>query len=261
MKNLKTVTMFVFVCAFAVHVYAGKPGGGGCADVPISWVFEATTTSNLPSAITDDGTGVYKPGNGINSVIHFGKDCNGSKDATLGFSRSSRRTLSMNFPAAIAGSITEDLPPDFAGNGPIDTKPFLLIYNLIGYPEFKTGATTWYTKFMANYITGPDGKDYILAFQPFDCPIGSIPCVDSPTPDGSPSSNQNNPVPAAWVKVNYIPASGGTLDQWIVEGEFTYDGDPNVQRGTLLSSGVHKGQYSMPFRIRITALALLPALP
>ncbi len=258
---MKKVAMVVIVCAFAGNVYAGKPGGGGCADVPISWVFEATTTSELPSAITDDGKGAYKPGNGVNSVIHFGKDCNGSKDATLALGRRSSRTLSMNFPAAIAGSIIEDLPPDFAGDDPIATQPFLLIYNLIGYPEVKTGATTWYTKFMANYIKGPDGLDYILAFQPFDCPIGLIPCVDSPTPDGDPSSNQNAPVSAAWVKVNYIPASGGTLDQWIVEGEFTYDGDPIVQRGTLLSSGVHRGQYSMPFRIRITALAPLPALP
>ena len=141
-EPMKTVTMFVFVCAFAVNLYAGKPGGGGggCADVPISWVFEATTTSELPSAITDDGKGAYKPGNGISSIIHFGRDCNGSKDATLGLSKTSKRTLSMNFPAAIAGSITEDLPPDFAGNGPITTKPFLLIYNLIGYPEVKTGA-------------------------------------------------------------------------------------------------------------------------
>ena len=253
MKRLFIVSVMFF--ALSAPAFAGKPGG--CPDVPIVWTFESTTTSNVPSAINGDGKGGYRQGaDGVfNSVIHFNSDCNGSRDATLGLSRS-KRNVSVQFSGipetdAIGGPF-----PGFNGTT-ITAQPFFNIVNVTGY-GYPVGST-FYTKMGFGFKTS-DRTAYDVTFLPFDgspCPFTDGICVDSITPDiGSP--DQNSPIPAAWVRVTHLPASGTTPDQWIVEGEITEADTQVIQRATLLSGSVHRGQFSMPFRIRLTALAPLP---
>ena len=257
---MKTFVMCLLILAFASFAHAVKPGT--CTDVPISWYFEPVTTNDLPAAIYNDDRGVYREGvDGVfNSKIHY---CGyGSHDATLGLNRSKVRTLNIRF-SLISGTDIDGQLPSFAGQT-ISSKPFLNIRNITAF-GYNVG-TTYYTKMTMGYIKDPVQRnvEYGLAFLPYDwqCPIG-LSCVDSPTSDTA-DAKQNDPVPAAWVKVTYMPRdlgqqwSSSNTDQWIVEGEFTTATDPEIQRGTLLSAGVHMGQYSMPFRIRITALAPLP---
>jgi hypothetical protein len=79
----------------------------------------------------------------------------------------------------------------------------------------------------------------------------------------------NQPVETAWAKVSYTPRdpsqpwSTSNADHWIVDGELTTISDSVYERATLFQLGkpgtqTHYGQYSMPFKILITALAPLP---
>ena len=58
---------------------AAKPTG--CIDVPLSMTFVATAA---PAAIwNDSANSAYQNGvDGVSSVIHYNKDCNGTRDAT-----------------------------------------------------------------------------------------------------------------------------------------------------------------------------------
>ena len=250
MKKI-TVCLFILVIASAAYA-AGKPPK--CTDIPISWTFENTTTSAYASAITGDGNGAYADGSDTPAVIHLNSDCNGSRDATLNLLRAAR-SVNIRFDA-INGTDIDGPFPAFAGQTK-SVKPFFNVRNILAY-RYSVG-TTFYTKMsVSGFKVSSNRSDYNVAFLPFDgqnCPDPSgLTCIDSITYDGA-GSNQNDPEPAAWVKVTFIAASGGSPDQWIVEGEFS---DPEIQRGTLFSSGIHSGQFSMPFRIRITALAPLP---
>jgi hypothetical protein len=269
-ERIKTIAVCVLMLTFAISAQAARPGAVSC-DTPISWMFEATGSPSAPAAFTDDGKGAYKPGvDGIfNSVIH---GCWGSYDATLGMNKTRKRSMKMKLPAAIPGTTNvEGPPPSFAGGNEFFANPFINVRNITGFGYAVTPGVPFYTKMGLGYIKGPDGFEYDLEFLPFDgqCPTtDGLICVDSKTNDQV-SAYQNHPDAAAWVKVTYLPRnfsqpwSETNTDQWIVEGLFTEPTDPPIiQRGTLFSKEpqgfVHRGQYSMPFRIRITALAPLP---
>jgi hypothetical protein len=257
MKRLWILTVIFFATLSGLS-YAGKPVKG-CSDVPVMFTFESTTSSNVPSAINGDGNGGYSHGvDRVNAVIHFDSDCNGSRDAGFGLGRRSTRTVSLQFSGISGTDTIGGTFPSFNGSTVI-AKPGFIILNLTGY-GYPVGST-YYTKMSFRFTEPGTSTVYDMVFAPFDglCPFSDGLCVDSITNDIV-SPDQNSPVSAAWVKVTYLPASGSTPDQWIVEGEITEADAPDViQRGTLISSGVHRGQFSMPFRIRITALAPLPS--
>jgi hypothetical protein len=256
-NNMKKLTPAFLIVALAFQAYAAKPGGGGggdrCTDIPISWTFENSTTTGIPSAITGDGKRPdYREGvDGVfNSKIHriYGQSCDGTRDATLGLSKS-KRTVSVSFSGIDGTDTVQGQFPDFNGTT-LAIQPFFNIANIMGYGH--SVGSTYYTKMGFGFNAPGDRKtSYQVWFFPFDwqCPEG----FDCITRD-QPTANLNDPVAAAWVRINYIPASGTTPDQWIAEGEFS---DPEIQRGTLLANSIHRGQFSMPFRIRITALAPL----
>jgi hypothetical protein len=235
--------ILVSVSCFAINAFAAKP----CSDVRISWTFLGTV-GDYSSAITDDGKGEYRGGaDGVfNSVIH---NCFGSWDATLGLNKS-KRTLFMTFSPIPGTDNVEGSFPTFAGQT-IPTKPFINIANITGngYPV----GTTYYTKMGMWYIKAPGDNrtSYGLDFLPYDsdprCPFTDGICVFRPA---EVSPYQNTPVAAAWVRVSYVAPN-----QWIVEGAYS---DPEIQRATLFGDGIHRGQFSMPFRILITALDPLP---
>jgi hypothetical protein len=256
MKRLWILTVILFA-ALSGLCYAGKPVKG-CSDVPILWTLESTTTNNVPSAINEDGKGGYRHGvDGVTGVIHFDSDCKGSRDAGFGVGSRSKRTVSLQFSGIPGTDTVGGAFPSFNGST-IVAKPSFIILNLTGY-GYPVGST-YYTKMSPRFTVLGTRTAYDVVFAPFDglCPFSDGLCVDSITNDIA-SPDQNSPVSTAWVKVTYLPAGGSTPDQWIVEGELTEADPPYViQRGTLISGGVHRGQISMPFRIRITALAPLP---
>jgi hypothetical protein len=260
----------VFILAVAGSVYAGKPTPG-CSDVPITVTFLATVPQ---AAISNDINEVYQGGvDGVdNTQIHFGNDCNGSRDATLLPSNAGRkkpriRQFQLQVPNAIAGSILSGQAgqPTFAGGPSFLSPGFLNIRNILGYtlvvPPVYPSVATYYTRMTVQFIGPTDGNSYRLLFYPDDmgtCPVPGS-CVPDRTGTFDPPSLRNNPQTAAWVKVTWTPrnpADSNSRDQWDVEGISNINNDVV---GTLLdSNGVHYGQYSMPFSIRIRALTVLP---
>jgi hypothetical protein len=237
--------------------FAAKPPR--CSDVPISVTFLPTDDPAPPAAIwNDDPMTVYEDGvDGVGAVIHT---CSGTNDVTLGLDRS-KRSLMIQFPPdPIPGSIIDGGPVSFDPN-PFATQAFVNIRNIVG-PQ---GTTTYYTRVVFSF-DGPDRATYKLAFFPHD---GTCPglCASAQNEQVDPAA-VNQPVETAWAKVTYIPASSSSPDTWIVDGTLT-DNEPGpdlyYERGTLFkmtnhggSLGTHYGQYSLPFKILVTALAPLP---
>jgi hypothetical protein len=271
---MKVLTLIFCISILAVVTFnanAGKPTRG-CSDVPVTMTFVAPATGTAALS-NDDPSKVYQNGvDGIaNEVIHFNNDCNGSRDATIkwGNGPKAKRKLRLQFPNAVPGSLIQGGPPSFAGGASFLSFGFLNIRNLTGYTVIQPGvAATYYTRATFNYITGPDGASYRLSFYPDDyaCPTGQV-CVPDFTGDPGNSPIKNQPVETAWVKITYVPRdmsqpwSSTNTDEWIVEGTLTTAEDPVIQRGTLIlndGSFTHYGQYSMPFKILITAQTALP---
>jgi len=152
-------------------------------------------------------------------------------------------------------------PPSFAGAASFLTFGFLNVRNVTGYGVIPPGqAATYYTRAVFENITGPDGGNYRLTFFPDDFTCPGVCVLGIGYPGNNPTLNQ--PVETAWVKVTYSPANGSSPDQWVVEGNLTTSTDPEIQRGTLFLNGsktlTHYGQYSMPFKLVITAQTTLP---
>jgi hypothetical protein len=241
--------------------FAAKPPR--CSDVPITLTFVPTGVVAAPAAIwNDDPMKVYQDGvDGVGAVIHT---CSGTGDVTLGLKRS-MRSLMIQFPSAIPGSIIDGGPVSFDPN-PFATQAFVNIRNIVGY-GLPSGTTTYYTRVVFSF-DGPDGATYKLAFFPHDehCPVPGL-CAAALNEQVDPDA-VNQPVETAWAKVTYTPASGSSPDTWVVDGTLT-DNEPGpvvyYERGTIFkitnksgSFGPHYGQYSMPFKILVTALAPLP---
>jgi hypothetical protein len=250
----------VFILTLGATAYAGKPPA---CDVPISWSFMSTTAA--PAAIlNDDPTKAYV--NGVDGVTNSVIQCE-THDATLGFTANSNRRIWMKLPSAIPGSIIDGGPASFAGGNSFLTKTTFNIRNIIGYSVITLGqAATYYTRASSRF-TGPDGKAYQWVSLPDDntCPAGAT-CVPNFHIITLPS-NINLPEQAAWTKVTYMPRdpsqpwSTTNTDSWLVQGEFI-DAFNVVERATLLFIGPHSqthyGQYSLPFKVLITALAPIP---
>lgn len=241
-----------------------------CSDVPISVTFVGTTAA--PAAISNDVSNIaYQNGvDGVAAVIHYNMDCGGTRDATLNLGNS-KRSLMMQFPNPIPGSIVVAGPPSFAGGSGFATQNFINIRNIVGYNTqgLTPGvAATYYTKITSSNIVGPDGNSYDLVLFPDN---STCPAICASTNDGT-GLYHNSPVQAAWSKVTYTPRdtsqpwSLSNADSWVVDGEMTSNEPPatsnTYERATLFfvsrrGATTHYGQYSMPFKILITALAPL----
>ncbi len=227
--------------------FGAKPAR--CSDVPISVNF---MTPSVPAAIWNDIGSPYKNGeNGVGAVIHFNMSCDGTRDATLGLGGSTR-TLWMQFPAALPGSLGSPAP--FAGGPAFPSQAFFNIHNVLGY-GLPAGTTTYYTKTSSTF-PGPDGQTYHLALYPDNA---SCPGVCAPVPDGT-DPLRNQPEEEAWVKVTRTAP-----DTWLVEGDLV-TADPAINRARLSVNGkrgstINEGQYSMPFKVEIKTLAPLPSVP
>ncbi|HEY6930838.1 MAG TPA: hypothetical protein VJA66_14260 [Thermoanaerobaculia bacterium] len=185
--------------------------------------------------------------------------------------------MSMQFPNPISGSILVGGPPSFAGGSAFAAQPFINIRNIVGHntPGLtpSSGSTqgvaaTYYTKVTFNYIVGPDRNSYLLTIFPDNA---TCPAICASTGDST-SPLHDSPVQAAWSQVTYTPRdvsqpwSLTNTDSWVVDGEGTSNEPPATsttpERGTLYLEGkrspTHYGQYSMPFKVIVTALGPLP---
>ena len=234
----------------------------GCADIPISFTFLATTVA--PAAISNDTSGT--PYQGLsNTVIHI---CSGTNDATMVLAHSSR-SVSIQFPEPIPGSIIVAGPPSFAGGPAFQSQPFFNVRNVLnsGKITATSPATDFYTRMVVNYLDAPDGHSYGLRYHPDDsaCPLGILPCA--PDLDAPTIADMNQPVETSWLLVHFMPApnpsqpwSPSNAAKWLVDGEQLDTASGLYQRGTLHiktksgGDGAHQGQYAMPFQILITAL-------
>jgi len=266
-QNFLRICVLVLILASANNSMAARPGS--CANVPVTVFF----VTSLTSAINNDIGQVYD--NGVDGVAAQIWYC-GSGDATMGLPDSGKkikRKVSLKFPAVIPGSDTIDQPaPAFAGGAAFLTPIWMNIRNITGFgfiPQNQQNQQTVYYTRMILQFDAPDNANYRLVFDPDQastCPAG---------PDeycnlnfGGPDPlYRNQPDQTAWVKVTHFPAPNpgspwalNNADKWKVEGNltsFTNPTDPTIEWSTLLRSGIHVGQYSMPFEILITAKAKL----
>ena len=232
-----------------------------CADIPISFTFLATTVA--PAAISNDISGTPYQGL-VNTVIH---KCSGTNDATMVLARSSR-SVSIQFPAPIPGSIIVAGPPSFAGGTAFQSQPFINVRNVLnsGAITATSPAMDFYTRMVFNDLNAPDGHSYGLRYHPDDgtCP-GDLLCA--PDLDAPTIADMNLPVETSWLRVHFMPApnpsqpwSPSNAAKWLVDGEQLDTASSLYQRGTLHikrksgGDGAHQGQYAMPFQILITAL-------
>ena len=232
-----------------------------CTDIPISITFLATTVA--PAAISNDISGTPYQGLG-NEIIH---KCYGSNDATMVLAHSSR-SVSIQFPAPIPGSIIVAGPPSFAGGTAFQSQPFFNVRNVLnsGAIIATSPATDFYTRMVVNDLNAPDGHSYGLRYHPDDgtCPL-DLPCA--PDLDAPTIADMNLPVETSWLRVHFMPApnpsqpwSPSNAAKWLVDGEQLDTPSGLYQRGTLHiktksgGDGAHQGQYAMPFQILITAL-------
>ena len=201
-RNVLTVTVAV---ASATGLLAqsqnAKPGSTKCTDIPVSFTFISTTVA--PATLSNDVSSAYQNGvDGVsNTVIHR---CYGTNDATM-LLRNSGRSVVMQFPAPIPGSLIVAGAPSFAGGAAFQSQAFFNVRNVLnsGSITSTSPATDFYTR-MVIQLPGPDGKNYGLYFHPDDgaCP-GDLICV--PDLDAPSIPNMNAPVEASWVRVHFIP--------------------------------------------------------
>jgi hypothetical protein len=271
-KFLSAISLLILILIVAVDADAARPPRGTCANVPIAVSFVTT----LNSAINNDVNQVYQEGvDGVsNTVIHFQSDCNGSHDATMDMpttGKKVKRKVSFQFPAVIPGTEIDQPAPSFAP-GAFLTPVWMNIRNITGkgFGVPQDEATVYYTRMIYEF-KAPDGDTYRLVFDPdsaAECPAGAICNTNFGGPD---PVTRNQPVQTAWVKVTHTPPpnpdqpwSITNADKYKVEGNLTSSynpSDPTIERGTLvgpIGSGLHFGQYSIPFEIEITALTKLP---
>jgi hypothetical protein len=266
--RLKTRQLLLVASAYALLAQQSATAGSTkCADINVSFTF--LTTSVAPAAIWNDVASPYQ--NGVagvgNTVIHR---CYGTNDATMALNRS-QRSVWIQVPAPIPGSIIVAGPPSFAGGAAFQTQPFFNVRNVLnsGAITSSSPATDFYTRMVVNSFAAPDGNSYGLRFHPDDgvCP-GDLPCA--PDLDPPTIADMNLPVETSWLRVHYMPPpspsqpwSSSNTAKWLVDGERLDTSSGLYQRGTIHiktksgGDGSHEGQYAMPFQILITALGPL----
>ncbi len=223
---------------------AGPP----CVDIPVrvtilSNAVDPVTGGVIPSALRSDGSGEYV--HGTSKVSATIRVCDGTHDLILNVS-STKRTFAYQFPTPIAGSVIDSQPAwapgTFKASGWINVRNLLF-------------SRQTFTTHMGTTFTAPDRGSYRIGFMPV--------AVDAPNLHPV-NDNQNTPYDSSPAKVYPQPfdcnSGGTTKPSWLVLGNNPGDLS-KMQVGTLYKlagsasgTNVHKGQYMMPFELRIDAL-------
>jgi len=222
-----------------------------CTEQPLRFfIYPVTTlqdgTTTVPSAIKGDGNW-YTDGGGMVARINI---CSETYDATL--TLSTKRKLTVTFPAPIAGSYVDSPIPagSYSVSGFINVRNLLCSGCANPHNTFTThigtqlpsliGNKTFYLRFMPLAVDAPD-----LHIDPTVLPEENFPYTASP---------------GVVVPQPYNCNTGGTVKpSWIVRGNTPNAAvNPQLQVGTAHDYSTNPprraGQYSMPFEIRIEAL-------
>jgi hypothetical protein len=219
-----------------------------CADVPVRVTILSNAVDPLtgvvtPAALRSDGLGEYVHGaSKVSATIHV---CDGTFDVILNVS-STKRTFAYQFNNPIAGSVIDSQPAWAPGTHKVSG--WINIRNLLFSRQS-------FTTHMGTTFTAPDRGSYRIGFMPVT--------VDAPNRHPV-SDNQNTPYESSPARVYPQPfdcnSGGTTKPSWVVLGNNPGD-QGSIQVGTLnklatTASGTsaHKGQYSLPFELRIEAL-------
>lgn len=149
--TMKQIGLCGMALLAAATAFAGK--AASCADVPLSMTFVATTAA--PAAIWNDVANMaYQNGvSGVGAVIQLNSTCGGTHDATLSLG-GSKRSLWMQYPSAIPGSIVQAGPASFAGASAFTTQAHVNIHNITGYTVLSPGVAATFSP-----RPGPNSRD------------------------------------------------------------------------------------------------------
>lgn len=229
----------------ASSAWAAEPP---CTDVPVRVTIlnnavDPVTGAVTPTALLSDGLGEYVHGTSkVSATIHV---CDGTRDVVLNVS-STKRAFVYQFPSPIAGSVIESQPAWAPGTATVSG--WINVRNLL----FSRQA---FTTQMGTTFTAPDRASYRLGFMPDSVDAPNLHPVDG---------NQNTPYdssPATVYPQSFDCTTGGnTKPSWLVLGNNS-DDLSRMQVGTLYKlatsprgANAHKGQYMLPFELRIDAL-------
>jgi len=238
------VTLAICVGLASPAWAAGPP----CTDVPVRITIlnnavDPVTGAVTAAALMSDGLGEYIHGTSkVSATIHV---CDGTNDVILNVS-STKRTFAYHFPSPIAGSVIESQPAWAPGTATVSG--WINVRNVL----FSKQA---FTTHMGTTFTAPDRASYRLGFMPVSVDAPNLHPVDD---------NQNTPSDSSPAKV--YPQSfdcnigGTTKPSWLVLGN-SLGSQSRTQIGTLYrlatspnGANIHKGQYMLPFELRIDAL-------
>lgn len=217
-----------------------------CKDIAIRWSVYASSQEGTATAIRGDGNWYTGTNGNSNVVIHVCGD-NPSGDATIVVGSQRRLEFDLSAARLIPGSGAGIAPATYTSS------PFMNVRNLLF-----DRVNPFTTRMSINLPKLASRQDYRLNFLPtvadtqlrrYDDPVEFI----------------NDPAETSTVIVDpqaydCDTRPGGTLPAWIVRGTQP-NPDGNVQAGTLTQVGskgaTRVGQYSLPFEIRIEALACI----
>ena len=247
-------TFLVFVCGLGIVIAAqqapGAKAAAKCQDIPArvtlynNAVIDPSTGATTASAMKSDGGGEY-----TTAAITV---CSGTNDAVT---TSGTRRFTYAFPTPIPGSVIEAtpswVPGTYAVSGSINIRNIL--YNKGSNLAFATMAGSTFS------LSG-DRASYRLGFKGSSPDLPNAPNLHDP----GDTPGDNTPFPSSPVVVypTYpLPCSPGSMPRWLVRATGPNSPGTTLQVGTLHKegsgknvSGVHEGQYSMPFEMLIEAM-------
>ena len=248
MRGLRPLPLIVALAISVGLASSSSAAAPPCSDIPVrvtilSNAVDPMTGVVTPAALRSDGSGEYVHGaSKVSATIHV---CDGTFDVILNVS-SSKRTFAYQFNNPIAGSVIDSQPAWVPGTHKVSG--WINVRNLLFSRQT-------FTTHMGTTFTAPDRGSYRIGFMPV--------AVDAPNRHPV-SDDQNTPYDSSPAKV-YPQAfdcnmGGTTKPSWLVMGTHPADGS-TTQVGTLykMASGkggnTHKGQYTLPFELRVEALA------
>jgi len=237
--------------AFAICVGIAAPASAAeppCIDVPVRVTIlnnavDPATGAVIATALRGDGLGEYV--NGTSKVSATIRVCDGTNDVILNVS-STKRTFAYQFATPLAGSLIGSQPTWVPGTATVSG--WINVRNLLYSRQA-------FTTHMGTTFTAPDRASYRLGFMPVSVDAPNLHMVDGDQNTPSDSS------PATVYPQSFDCLSGGTTKpSWLVLGDNANTAGA-MQVGTLYKlastpsgANVHKGQYTLPFEIRVDAL-------
>jgi hypothetical protein len=267
LAGISTVLVAAFLLLAQSVTFAQRGGGGStsCVNPPLTWEFDNGSYLDAQNhTVTYKITGEGGPYNGTSFF------CGGKPDAHMNLQKTKRR-VNFDFSGLV------DLNPD--GSPSVDRRePWMpsvpqplqeVSLNIRSLGSVRDPGVPTRTV-MAGTFKGPDSKSYLVRMTPLNDPLYVDIVLDNP-PDSPPDVN------TPWmtshvIAVFYAPftcppssACNNTYGMWEVFGQHQPEASATVvpppQITTIyksLGNLPRVGQFSLPFKVTVTALSPLP---